>query len=339
MEAAKQIGGLPPDPSMDAGSMSPTRSAGERFLLSGASGLLGTAIRSALLGSGAEIVQFVRREPLGPREIRWDPSAPASITTPDALEGLTAAIHLSGANVAAHRWTPAYRREMWTSRVESTSALCRALARLRQPPAALLAASASGIYGDRGDEVLDEDSALGAGFLADLCCEWEAACAPAVQVGMRVVHLRFGVVLAREGGALAKILPPFRLGLGGPMGNGRQWMSWIAVDDVVRGVLFLLSSQTAGAVNLCSPSPVTNAEFTRVLALRLHRPAFMRAPAFALRLALGRMADEALLASARVVPKRLQEAEFQFAQPTLEAALANLLGESRPDIRREQTAK
>lgn len=309
--------------------MSPTRFAGQRFLLSGASGLLGSALRTSLLGSGGEILQLVRRAPAGPRELRWDPAAQAAIAQPEAAEGLTAAIHLSGANVAAHRWTPAYRREMWTSRVESTHTLCRELAGMSRPPRALLVASATGIYGDRGDEPLDERSTPGSGFLADLCREWEAACEPAVQKGIRVVHLRFGVVLAREGGALGKMIPAFRLGLGGPLGSGRQWMSWISLADAVGAVRFLLSSETAGAVNLCAPEPVTNAEFTSTLARRLHRPAFMRAPAFALRMALGPMADEALLAGARVVPRRLMEAGFRFEHPSLDGALEAVLAEAR----------
>jgi hypothetical protein len=297
--------------------MSPTRFAGQRFLFSGASGLLGTALRGALLGSGAEIVQLVRRAPAGPRELRWDPAAQMPIPAMPAVEDLTAAIHLSGAGVAEHRWTPAYRREMWTSRVESTRALCNVLAQLRRPPRTLLVASATGIYGNRGDEVLDEDSAHGRGFLADLCREWEEASRPAETAGVRVVHLRFGVVMA-QGGALARMLPIFRLGLGGPLGNGRQWMSWIAIDDAVAAVRFLLETpSTTGAVNLTWPDPVTNAEFTRVLARHLHRPALMRAPAFALRLAFGHMAGEALLASARVMPSRLLAAGFAFTQARL----------------------
>jgi hypothetical protein len=252
------------------------------------------------------------------------------IATPAALEGLAGAIHLSGANVAGHRWTPGYRREMWNSRVESTRALCSVLAGLRQPPRVVLAASATGIYGDRGDEVLDESSEPGTGFLADLCREWEAACEPASQARIRVVHLRFGVVLAREGGALGKMLPAFGLGLGGPMGAGGQWMSWIGIADVIAAIRFLLEWDIAGAVNLSSPHPVTNAEFTKILARRLRRPAFMRAPAFALRLAFGQMADEALLASARVMPGKLMGAGFRFAQPTLDEALAALISASIP---------
>jgi uncharacterized protein len=287
--------------------------------------MLGTAIRSLLLGSGADIVQLVRREPAGPRELRWDPSAQSPIVATDRLEGLSAAIHLSGANLAAHRWTPAYRREMWTSRVGSTRALCNVLTRLRQPPGAILVASATGIYGDRGDELVDESSPPGSGFLADLCREWEQASESAALAGIRVVHLRFGVVLGR-GGALAKMLPAFRLGLGGRLGSGRQWMSWITLEDAVAAVRLLLTSDIAGAVNICAPKPVTNAELTRVLGLQLHRPTFLPVPTFALRAAFGQMANEALLAGARVFPKRLTEARFEFVHPQIEQALAAILG-------------
>jgi uncharacterized protein (TIGR01777 family) len=189
----------------------------------------------------------------------------------------------------------------------------------------LLVASATGIYGDRGDEVLDESSQPGAGFLAELCREWEDATESASRAGIRVIHLRFGVVLAR-GGALAKMLPVFRLGLGGKLGSGRQWMSWIALDDAVSAIRFLLTSDLDGPFNLCAPNPVTNAEFTSTLAAALHRPALFTVPAFALRAALGAMADEALLASARVHPTRLTQAGFTFAYPQLEAALAAILG-------------
>jgi len=293
------------------------------FLLSGASGLLGTAIRNSLLQAGAEVLQLVRRPPLGPRELQWFPGSAYPVRETSGLEGLAAAIHLAGANVAARRWTPAYRREMWTSRVDSTRALCSVLRTLERPPRRLLVASATGIYGDRGDEVLDESSLPGTGFLADLCREWEQAAAPAQDASIRVVHLRFGVVLAREGGALGKMLPAFRLGLGGRMGSGRQWMSWIALEDAVAAMRFLLrDGGLAGPVNLCAPEPVTNAQFTQSLAARLHRPAVLRVPAFVLRMAFGDMADQALLASARVVPKRLLDAGFQFALPTIDAALA-----------------
>jgi hypothetical protein len=239
-----------------------------------------------------------------------------------ALEGFDAVIHLSGANLAARRWTAEYRREIVASRVESTRALATMLASLRQKPRTFVAASAIGFYGDRGDEVVDESSSSGTGFLAEMCRAWEDATAPAEAAGMRVTHMRFGVALAPHDGALAKMLPLFRLGLGGRLGSGEQWVSWIALRDLVAAVLFVLdSNELAGAVNLTSPQPVTNTELTRALAQVLHRPAVLPAPAFALRIALGPMADEALMLSTRVAPARLVDAGFRFEYPEIEGAL------------------
>jgi uncharacterized protein len=298
---------------------------GPRFLLSGASGMVGSALRARL---GGTVIQLVRHAPQSSTELQWDPTAAIPIADTGSIEGLEAVIHLSGANLAARRWTPAYRREMTASRVDSTGALATLLACLHQPPRALLVASAVGIYGDRSDEVLDENSAPGAGFLADLCREWEAAAAPAAAAGVRVVHMRFGVVLAPEAGAMAKMLPLFRLGLGGRLGSGKQWISWISLTDLMSAVLFLLESPSLqGAVNLTAPHPVTNSEFTRTLARLLHRPAVLPAPAFALRLALGPMADETLLSSTRAVPRKLLDAGFRFAQPTIEPALREAIGQ------------
>lgn len=288
--------------------------------------MLGSALRDALEQRKAKLIQLVRRDPAGREELRWDPQAPSPVAQPEALEGLDAAIHLSGANLAAHRWTPQYLREVTASRVDSTRAMATMLARLRRPPQSLLVASAVGIYGNRGDEVLDETSGAGSGLLADLCRAWEAASAPAADAGIRVVHLRFGVVLAARSGALAKMLPIFKLGIGGRLGSGNQWMSWISVTDLVAATLFVLDSASlTGPVNLTSPQPVTNAEFTRALARRLHRPALFPSPAFALRLALGRMADEALLSSTRVVPEKLLHAGFLFAHASIDDALKQVV--------------
>ena len=299
---------------------------GGRFLLSGASGMVGSALRAELEARQATVTQLVRRVPQTPAELEWNPAAAIPVADTGPLEGLDAAIHLSGANLSARRWTPAYRREMAASRVHSTLALATLLAGLRRPPRALLVASAIGIYGDRGDEILDETSAPGQGFLAGLCREWEAAAAPAAQAGVRVVHMRFGVVLAPGAGALAMMLPVFRLGLGGRLGSGKQWMSWIPLSDLAAAALFLLESPSLhGAVNLAAPHPVTNSVFTRVLARLLHRPAILPVPAFALRLALGPMADEALLSSTRVNPGVLINAGFHFTQPTIEEALNSVL--------------
>lgn len=284
--------------------------------------MLGSPLRGALSERQAEVIQLVRREPGRKEELRWDPNAPLPVAQPQALEGLTAAIHLSGANLAAHRWTPQFLREVTASRVDSTRAMATMLASLRRPPQSLLVASAVGIYGSRGDELLDETSSAGTGLLADLCRAWEAAAAPAAAAGIRVVHLRFAVVLAAHSGALAKMLSLFRLGLGGRLGSGKQWMSWISVPDLVAATLFALDAERmTGPVNLTSPQPVTNAHFTRALAGALHRPALFAAPAFGLRLALGRMADEALLSSTRVVPGKLLSAGFSFAYPSIEEAL------------------
>jgi len=288
--------------------------------------MLGSVLRDALTARSQPIIQLVRRPPSSLDQIQWNPAATPAIPNPEALKNIsaniTAAIHLSGSNVAAHRWTAAYKREIAQSRIQSTHALASALAQLRNPPQTLLVASATGIYGNREDQLLDDTSAPGSGFLADVCRQWEAAAQPAVQAGIRVVHLRFGVVIGRGPGALAKMLPIFRLGLGGPLGSGQQWMSWISLEDAVSAILFLLDTPSvAGPVNLTTPNPVTNAQFTRALAQAIHRPAIFRAPNFALRLALGEMADEALLASARVYPSKLTSARFRFAHPTIAPAI------------------
>ena len=284
--------------------------------------MLGSALRSAASAAGAQVLQLVRRPPASPAEIEWQPAAPQPLPAAERLENISAAIHLSGANLAARRWTPAFRSELLASRVGSTRALALTLAALRHPPQVLLAASAIGFYGNRGEEILTETSASGSGFMADLCRQWEAAAQPAVEAGIRVVHLRLGIVLG-PGGALARMLPVFRLGLGGPLGSGRQWMSWISLPDAVAAMLFALQTPALdGPVNLTAPEPVTNAVFTRALARALHRPAVLPAPAFALRLALGEMADEALLASTRVLPARLASEGFVFRHPVLDRALA-----------------
>jgi len=289
--------------------------------------MVGSALRQALVKNHHPLLQLVRRTPATPAEIQWNPAADPAISNPEVLENISAAIHLSGSNVAAHRWTADFKREIAESRIQSTHALARVLAQLRNPPQTLLVASATGIYGNRHDQLLDEFSSPGSGFLANLCQDWEAAAQPAVQSGIRVVHLRFGVVIGAGPGALAKMLPIFRLGLGGPLGSGRQCMSWISLQDAVAAILFLLATPSiAGPVNLTAPSPITNRLFTRALAHAVHRPAILPAPAFALRLALGEMADEALLASARAYPSKLTSAGFQFTHPTIAQAIDSALG-------------
>ena len=297
-----------------------------RILLSGASGLIGSALRSAAREKGIDVHSLVRRH----RDVRagaiyWNPGQTIQGLHPVALEGFDAVVHLSGANIG-RRWTRAYRETIISSRVRSTRVLCESLAKVRRPPQVLLCASAVGIYGDRGDQSLTEGSTAGAGFLAATCQAWEAAAQPARDLGIRTVHLRFGVVLSRKGGALRKLLPVFRIAMGGKLGNGRQWMSWIAESDVVRAIWFLMDREDlAGAFNLTTPHPVTNAEFTQALASALRRPALFPVPATALRLIFGQMAPETLLASQRALPTRLEAAGFRFEYPRIGAALHALL--------------
>jgi len=285
--------------------------------------MLGSALRQTLSARNLPVLQLVRREPTTAGQLQWNLATSPAFAVPESLEGLAAAIHLSGASVGAHRWTRAYKREMAASRVDSTRALAATLAGLREPPQVLLVASAIGFYGSRGEELLDEASAPGSGFLAEVCQQWEAAAQPAADAGVRVVNLRFGVVFGPGPGALARMAPIFRLGLGGRLGSGRQWMSWISLTDALAAILFALDSPTVnGPVNLTAPRPVRNAEFTQALARELHRPAILPAPAFALRLALGEMADETLLVSSRVYPSKRIEAGFRFTHPTITRALA-----------------
>src|SRR5215813_8770888 len=298
-----------------------------RVLISGASGLIGTALVRAFTANQISVVRLVRkRKENGQQEICWSPFTSPAIATLSELENFDAVIHLSGANVAAHRWTDAYKKEIVESRVRTTKTLAELLAGLKNPPRTFLCASAIGIYGNREDEVLTEASAPGTGFLAETCVAWESAAQAAKNAGIRTVHLRFGVVLSAEGGALTKMLPLFRLGLGGRLGSGQQWISWISLPDLVSAVSYLIStSQIAGPMNMVSPNPVTNAEFTQTLARAVHRPAMFPAPAFALRAVLGEMADETLFASARVVPAQLTQGGFQFNHAQLGPALESLL--------------
>jgi uncharacterized protein (TIGR01777 family) len=293
-----------------------------RVLMSGASGLLGSAIAQALEAKGVLIGRLVRDgTPSSAAHIRWEPGEPL-----DLIPGFDAVIHLAGESVVG-RWTATKKARIRDSRVLGTRTLAEAVARVEPKPRVFIAASAIGYYGDRCDEVLREDSVSGTGFLAEVCREWEEAAEPAVQAGIRVVHIRIGVVLSKQGGALDKMLLPFRLGLGGKLGSGRQWMSWIHVDDIVGAVQHILSNETMhGPVNLVAPNPVTNAEFTAALGKVLSRPTILPVPAFALRLALGEMADGALLASTRVEPARLLASGYKFRFPALPAALENILG-------------
>ena len=297
--------------------------------VTGATGLVGTALTQRLASAGHRVVRLVRpataRRPPGEEPIRWDPDF--GTIQASRLDGVDAVVHLAGESVAAGRWTEARKQRIRSSRVRSTAFLADTLAQLRHPPRVLVAASAVGYYGDRADQMLTEDSAAGTGFLADVCRDWEAAAEPATRRRMRVVQLRIGMVLSPAGGALATLLRPFRLGLGGRVGSGAQWMSWISVDDLCGAILHALATTAlAGPVNAVAPEPVPNREFARTLGRVLHRPAFLPLPAFLARLLLGQMADELLLASARVVPARLQATGFTFGDPALEGALRRLLG-------------
>lgn len=297
------------------------------IVMTGASGLIGSALRPVLQADGHILIPLPRvSKRAGPPAARaWDPEKGAFPSA--ALEGADAAIHLAGESIAAWRWTAAKKERIRNSRVAGTRQLCEALARLPRPPRVLVAASAIGYYGNRGDEILDEGSAPGSGFFPDLCRDWEAATRPAAEAGIRVVNLRFGVVLSRAGGALPRMLPPFRLGLGGPLGDGRQFMSWIALDDAVGAIRHALRDETLrGPVNAVSPQPVTNREFARALGGILHRPTFFRVPAFVLKGALGEMAGPLLLASARVAPRKLEAAGYTFRFRDLDAALRQALG-------------
>jgi uncharacterized protein (TIGR01777 family) len=289
-----------------------------------------------LTAEGNSVLRLVRREP-GAGEVGWDP-AKGQIDR-EALEGLDAVIHLAGDSIAASRWTPARKAELRRSREEPTRLLAETLAALRRPPATLVCASAIGCYGDRGAELLSEKSPAAEDFLGSLCQGWEAAAQPARDSGIRVVHARFGLVLSRAGGALAPMLRPFRLGLGGRLGPGTQFMSWVTMDDVLGAIAFLLSTpEMSGPVNVTAPEPVTNADFTRTLGRVLRRPTLAPAPAFALRLVFGEMADALLLSSTRVLPQRLIEAGYQFRFESLEPALRHVLGRPVREPKRRKRA-
>ena len=292
-----------------------------RVAITGSSGLIGTALGSHLKANGHSVVPFVRgaAEKSGST---WDPAT--GWIRPGAFEGIDAVVHLAGASIGEGRWTESRRRELLESRVGPTRLLVSHLAKLPKPPA-FVSASAVGYYGNRGDAVLTEDSARGTGFLADITTAWEEA-AKEGQGAVRTAILRFGVVLSRDGGAFPRMLLPFRFGAGGTLGRGRQWMSWVALDDVVRAIKYVLETGAEGTLNVTAPGPVTNREFTRALAKVLHRPALFPVPPIALRLLLGGSADELLLASQRVVPTRLVASGFQFQFGEIESGIRVALG-------------
>lgn len=289
-----------------------------RVGITGASGLVGGALSAELAGQGYRVARFVRRAANGEDEIEWDPSA--GHLDPSALHGLGAVVHLAGANVAEERWTPQRKQLLWDSRVDGTRTLARAIAALPEPPPVWISASGIGYYGETGERQVAEGDAAGDDFLAQLCVAWERE-TEAVRDRVRVVHGRIGLALSDQGGALAKMLPFFRAGLGGRVGDGRQYISWISLSDLARAIVFCIEqSQIVGPVNLVAPAPVTNREFTRTLAACLNRPAWLPVPSFALRVAFGELATEAL-ASHRVLPGALAKHGFRFLHPELRSAL------------------
>ncbi|MBM4069718.1 MAG: TIGR01777 family protein [Planctomycetes bacterium] len=300
-----------------------------KVAITGSTGLVGSALVPLLSTGGHNVVRLVRSAD-GSRagEVAWDPAT--GRIDADGLEGLDGVVHLAGENIAARRWNAEQKARIRDSRVQGTTLLCETLAKLRQPPRVLISASAIGFYGNRGDEPLHEASGNGGGFLPEVCREWEAATQPAAKAGIRVVHLRFGIILSPRGGALAKMLTPFRLGLGGRIGSGQQWMSWIALDDVVGSIYHALATESLrGPVNVVAPRPVQNREFTRTLGRVLWRPTLFPMPGFMARLAFGEMADELLLASARVSPQALLDSGYWFLYSDLESALRHLLGKDQ----------
>jgi hypothetical protein len=294
-----------------------------RISVTGSSGLIGSALVPALAAEGHEVTR-IGRSAAASGEARWDPER--GHVDGAAVDGVDTVVHLAGESIAGGRWTATRKERIRESRRRGTRVLAEAVARAERPPAAFVCASAMGFYGDRGDEPLTEESPPGRGFLADVTREWEEAGAPARERGVRVVHLRLGMVLSPAGGALAQMLLPFRLGAGGVLGSGRQWWSWVTLDDVLGAIRHaLLTPGLSGPVNVAAPNPATNAAFTKALGRALSRPTLAPAPAFALRLVLGEMADALLLSSARLVPERLLRTGYTFRHPELEGALRHLL--------------
>jgi uncharacterized protein len=292
--------------------------AGSRVAIAGATGLIGSALVESLRRAGSEVAR-ITRSPERPADIAWDPGR--GFLEKEKLDGVGVVVNLAGSNIG-RRWTPAVKAEARQSRVQGTSLLCETLASLPRRPTVLINASAIGYFGDRGDEPLTEDSAPGTGFLADLVRDWEAATRPASDAGIRVVLARFGIVISAQGGALPRLLTPFQLGVGGRIGDGTQWMSWVSMPDLQDAVGFAITTpEIAGPINVVAPNAVRNAEFTRILGGVLRRPTLLPVPETALSLMFGEMAQATLLASQRVFPRRLQEAGFTFQHPQLREAL------------------
>ena len=293
---------------------------GMRIAVTGASGLIGSALVPLLERDGHLVVRLVRRQPTSPAEIPWDPAARR--LDPAHLAGVDAVIHLAGAGIGDKRWNAARKAEILNSRVDGTTTVATAVAAADNGPATLISASAIGWYGDTGDRAVDESQPAGTGFLAETCLAWEAATAPASEAGVRVATMRTGLVLSREGGLLKRLIPLFKAGLGGKVSSGRMWWSWITLQDEVDAIRYLLNHDSiAGPVNVVAPNPVTNAEFTKALAAALHRPAVFRAPSLGLRAWLGEFADEGVLVGQRVIPRVLSDAGFPWSHPDLDSGL------------------
>ena len=295
-----------------------------KILISGASGLIGSALKTALRERGDRVLSLTRRNARNDSEITWDPSS--DTLDPTRLTNIDGVIHLAGENIASRRWSTAQKARIRDSRVRGTTLLAQTLASISPLPKVFISASAIGYYGNRKDEILTEESQPGEGFLPDVSIAWENAAKLATEAGIRTVHPRIGVVLSPDGGALGKMLVPFKLGVGGIIGSGNQYMSWITLDDLISLFLFAIDDKSiSGAINTVSPTPVTNREFTKTLGRVLSRPTIFPLPAFAAKLALGEMADALLLASTRVISSRLENTNFSFAHPHLEPALRHLL--------------
>ncbi len=296
-----------------------------KIAITGASGLIGRALTSSLTAEGHQVIPVVRRpNSATPDAIEWNPAA----GTIDAakFEGLDGVVHLAGAGIGDHRWTDSYKREILESRTKGTELLARTLASLAAPPSVLVSGSAIGFYGDTADTAVDETAPAGDDFLAKVCVDWEAAAAPAAAAGIRVPFLRTGIVLTADGGALAKMLPLFRFGLGGRMGSGKQWWSWISMADEIGAIRWLLDHDISGPVNATAPNPVTNSQFTKALGEAMHRPTLAPVPSFGPKLLLGpELADALLFTSTRVVPRVLEASGYVFAHPTIDAALPDVL--------------
>ena len=290
-----------------------------RVAITGASGLIGSALAPHLRSHGHEVTRLVRRPAAAADEISWDPSA--GTVDLAALAGTDAVVHLAGAGVGDHRWTESYKREILQSRVRGTDTIARAMASLDPRPRALICGSAIGWYGDTGSTAVDESAPAGSGFLADVVEKWEAAAAPASDAGIRTTFARTGLVVARDGGAFARLVPIFKLGGGGRVGSGQQYWSFISLTDEIAALTFLLENDIGGAVNLTAPNPVTNAEATKALGALLHRPTLLPVPSFALKAVLGEFAED-VLASQRVMPRVLEGVPFTFTHPTIDSALA-----------------